>query len=472
MNAEPVDVDSLRDPLRATDLGNAERFAETHHSRARFSSGLWYVWDGRRWKRDDTEAVRRLARSTIKSLYLEAADLDDPKERSRMAKWARQSESSKSVTAMLRESQADVRIATSADRFDSPATRYLFNCLNGTLDIRTGELHPHDPAQLITRLAPVEYKTGTDTSAWNTFLATILPDADVRAFLQRYIGSSLSGDTADQQFVVLHGTGANGKSTFISVILSLLGDYGLQANFDTFLAQEKRGQTKNQARPDLIALKGARFVAAVEAEAGRRLDETTIKSLTGGDSLTARSMYRDDQTFQPECKIALVANNRPEVWGNNHAIWRRVLEVPFTVTIPPNQQDASLKDTLCSALSPVLEWATLGALDWFERPSPRLAPPEPVQSATADYRDEENTIGPFLDAKTRRDPSAWTAGKTLWSSYLAFCEDEKTHPIGRKTFSRLIEGAGFRPQKGTGASSPRGFRGIECVENDPTLGGF
>jgi len=288
------------------------------------------------------------------------------------------------------------------------------------------------------------------------------------------VGSSLSGDTNDQQFVVLHGTGANGKSTLVSVLLELFGDYGLQANFETFLAPDsKRGSVKGGARADLLSLKGARFVAAVEAGAGRRIDEQTIKSLTGGDKLRTRGLYAAEQTFQPECKIALVANSRPEIWGNDHAIWRRVLEVPFDVVIPEADRDSGLRDTLShpDSLNGILAWATLGALDWFERSGNRLSPPETIQLATREYRDDEDSISPFLDARTTRtDTMSWTSLGLLWKAYLSFCEDEKTHPVGRKTFSRLVEGAGFRKVRGKDLSGTRGFQGLEIVSYDPKLG--
>lgn len=473
--AGKADALDLRDPLRTTDLGNAERFSAQHHTRAKFCAGKWHVWDGRRWKRDDTEAVRRLARTTVKAIYAEAADIDDDKERTRMAKWAKQSESSKSVTAMLREAQADPRIAIAPDRMDPPETRYLLNCENGTVDIRTGEIRAHAPSDLITRLCPVRFDLSASCDRWNAFLVEIIPDPDTRAFLQRYIGSCLSGDTGDQQFVVMHGTGANGKSTLVSVILSMLGDYARQANFETFLASDSKGRSsKAAARPDLVAFKGARFVAAVEAGAGRRLDETTIKALTGGDLLTTRALYQEESTFQPECKVALVANNRPEIWGNDHAIWRRVLEIPFHVVIPEDKRDSTLKDALTTqtALSGILAWAALGALDWWERGTNRLGAPEAVQTATAEYRDQEDSITPFLDARCRRDPSSWVSGKVVWSAYLAFCEDEKINPVGRKTFARLLEGAGFRQARGRDSHGTRGFNGIDCAPNDPLLDGF
>jgi len=457
---QPID---LRDPLRTTDLGNAERFATQHHTRARFSSGVWFVWDGRRWKRDDTEAVRRLAKATIKTLYEEAAKQDERDERDRMARWAKHSESSKSISAMLREAQSDIRIATPPDRFDSPKTRYFFNCLNGTLDVRTGELKPHDPSDLISRLSPCHYDLQAHGDDWNKFLEKVLPDPEVRAFMQRFIGSALSGDTGDQQFTVFHGSGANGKSTFVSAILAMMGDYGKQANFETFLVAEKKVAAKAQARPDLMDLQGARFVAAVEAGAGRRLDEQTIKALTGGDLLTTRAMYSNQTTFQPECKIALVANNRPEIWGNNTAIWRRVLETPFTIQIPEAERDAGIKDKLTTSdgLAVILAWATLGALDWWERKANRLAPPEVVTQATRDYQEDENVIGPFLEQCTEKNENGRESTTEIWKKYTRWCESEEINPVPKRVLMRLLESAQYLPYR---TNNSRGFKGLTLLQ--------
>jgi len=446
--AERTEPTINRDPLRTTDMGNAERFAEQHHRRAKFCNGYWYTWDGRRWKKDDTEAVRRLARATVKSLYREVSELENDKDRERMAKHAKQSESSKAISAMLREAQAENSIVLSGDRLDAPKTRYLFNFENGTLDIRSGELKAHDPQDLITRISPVRFDIGATHGLFNDFLHTVIPDGEVRAFLQRYIGSALTGDTSDQQFVILHGSGANGKSTFVSVILSMMGDYGKQANFETFLANEKKGG-QGGARPDLVSLRGARFVAAVEAGSGRRLDETTIKALTGGDLIAARELYKNEESFQPECKVSLVANTKPEIWGNDHAIWRRVLDVPFHVTIPEDQRDPSIRERLChpDVLSAVAAWAALGALEWYENTTNRLRPPPDVLAATREYQDEEDALAPFLDARCTLSENARVASSIIWKEYLNYCESEKAHPVGRRTFTRLLSGSGFKPAR-------------------------
>lgn len=463
-NADGVVPDN-RDPLRRTDLGNAERFALQHASRARFSAGMWFVWDGRRWKRDDTESVRRLARKTVASLYAEASELDDATNRKRLAAHATRSESSRAISAMLREAQAFERISIPETDLDSPKTRYLLTCLNGTLDVRTGEIGSFNPHHLITRLAPVDFSLEAHSDLWETFLDRIVPDPDTRAFLQRYIGSALTGDTADQSFVIMHGSGANGKSTFVATILSMLGDYGQQANFETFLAADARkAASRGGARPDLVNLKGARFVAAVEAGSGRRLDETTLKALTGGDLITTRQLYQGETTFQPECKIALVANHRPEIWGADHAIWRRVLEVPFTVTIPETDRDSTLRDRLSEPehLSAVLAWAVLGCMDWWEKHPNRLDPPDAVSVATQSYRDDENALGPFLDDCTSIDPNATVSTGELWKSYLGYCENEKITSVGRKTFFRLVEDHGFTPFR---TNKARMFKGLRLTND-------
>jgi len=185
--------------------------------------------------------------------------------------------------------------------------------------------------------------------------------ADNRAlvrFLQRAVGYALTGMTSEQVLFFLYGTGANGKSTFIETCRNLVGEYAQQADFDTFVPKEN-GHPRN----DLARLAGARFVAAVEAAQGRQLAENVIKQATGGDTITARFLYREYFEFSPQFKLFLVANHKPVIIGTDEAIWRRIRLIPFTVTIPPEERDKQLLEKLQRELPGILAWAVRGCLD-------------------------------------------------------------------------------------------------------------
>ena len=284
--------------FNSTDMGNAERLAASHGRELRYCAawGAWVCWDGRRWVRDRNGTAGRRAKATIRAIYSEASQAENGSVRRVLGKHALRSEAHGRVAGMLELAKTDARIAILPEEFDGPDTRYLLNVLNGTLDLRTGEIRHHSPRDFITKLAPVAFDPTVEEDGWERFLARVIPDEAVRAFLRRYAGSALTADTGDQRLVLLYGGGANGKTTFVEALLTLLGDYAHQPSFESFLEATGRSDRRGGARADLLALRGVRLVAAVEAGVGRRLDETVIKQLTGGDTITVRGLYEPTQT--------------------------------------------------------------------------------------------------------------------------------------------------------------------------------
>jgi putative DNA primase/helicase len=221
-------------------------------------------------------------------------------------------------------------------------------------------LRKHRREDLITKLAPVDYVPQAQCPEWEKFLDRIMAgNRALIAFLQRAVGYALTGDTREQVLFVLYGTGANGKTTFLETVRAMLGDYAMHTNFSAFLQSEH-----STARNDLARLAGARFVSASEVQGGRRLSEDVIKQITGGDTVTARYLYHEFFEYRPQCKLFLAVNHRPVIRGTEHAIWRRVHLIPFTVTIPNEEQDKTLGEKLRAELPGILNWATQGCRDW------------------------------------------------------------------------------------------------------------
>jgi putative DNA primase/helicase len=280
-----------------TDLGNAERLVRLFGDRIRFVPQWgWLVWDGERWARDNgNQRITELAEETVRQIYREAAEAQDPEERAKLAKWAIASESRQRITAMI-DLAAPMCLA-SPEEFD--ADDWLLNLENGVLNLRTLEFLPHDPNLKLTKLAPVTYDPNADCPKWKAFLQRIFNNNErLIRFVQRAVGYSLTGSTREQCLFFLHGTGANGKSTFLEVIRALLGDYAVTTDFSTFVADRK-----SSVRNDIARLHSARLVTAIEVGEGKRFAEELIKTLTGGDTVAARFLYREFFEFKPRFKV-------------------------------------------------------------------------------------------------------------------------------------------------------------------------
>ncbi|MBM2834940.1 MAG: phage/plasmid primase, family [Candidatus Brocadiaceae bacterium] len=232
------------------------------------------VSDGKSWVIDSNGQIFRLAKNTVKGIYVETANSVDPEERKTIAKWGIRSEEEKKLNSMVSLAKSEDGIPISPQELDT--NLYLLNCLSGTIDLKTGQLKPHDPKNLITKIIPVEYDPAAQCPQWIEFLEKILNWNDgLISFLQRSIGYSLTGDTSEQCLFLLHGAGANGKSTFLKIIGFLLGDYAQTAIFDTFLAKKEERSVNN----DIARMQGKRFISAIESEGERRLSEVLVKQL-------------------------------------------------------------------------------------------------------------------------------------------------------------------------------------------------
>ena len=253
---------------------------------------------------------------------------------------------------------------------------------------------------------------------------------------------------------MLYGTGANGKSTFIETIQTLLGDYAQRADFTTFIARNNDGP-----RNDVARLVGARLVATAEAESGKRLSEVVVKQLTGGDTISARFLYGEFFEYQPQFKIFLAANHKPVIRGTDHAIWRRIKLIPFTVTIPEEERDKQLAAKLRQELPGILAWALRGCLEWQQM---GLGEPEEVRHATAEYRDEMDALVEFLEECCIRDETAKVATGVLYHAYKNWCEDNDETAFKKNTFARCLGERGFEHYKID--KNTRGWRGLDLVE--------
>jgi putative DNA primase/helicase len=416
-----------------TDAGNAARFARQHQGWVRYCYPWrsWLAWSGPCWRRDSGNTVMQLAKETAANIYLEVAATRSEDERKQIAKWAMASESERALRAMLTLAQSEPGIPVTPDELDR--NPWLLACANGTVDLRTGELRESRRDDLITKYVPIAFDRSAQCPTFLAFLTRIFAGNErVIGFLQRALGYALTGDTTEQVIFLLVGTGANGKSTLLTVAVTMLGDYAVSTRAETFMV--KSGDTIPN---DVAQLKGARLVIAVEAEAGHRLAEGLVKQATGGDRLTARFMRAEYFTFEPTFKIFLASNHRPTVRGTDHAIWRRIKLVPFSVTIPDDQQDRHLSEKLRAELPGILAWAVRGCLEWQQH---GLGEPEEVRAATAAYRADMDVLGDFLRDRCVTEKGAHVSSVTLYQAYDAWAHGAGERAVSRRIFAlRLIE---------------------------------
>lgn len=449
---DPVACVRDGEPYHQTDLGNAERFAAFCGTDVRHAHGIgWLVWDGCRWCEDDLHAVLHRATLCARNIYKEAAASADMSAshpdlavRARNAgvskgllQWANRSESRERLNAMIEVAKAQRCIAIRVSDLD--ADPWLLNCRNGIVDLRTATLRPHRREDLITKLAPVESAADADCPQWRAFLNRIFDaNGELIAFAQRSLGYALTGVVHQHVLQVLFGAGANGKSTFLETISTMLGDYASHA------APGLLVKRRSDSHPtELADLRGARMVSCIETAEGGAFDEERVKALTGGDRIKARKMRQDFFEFSPTHKLFLATNHRPIVRGDDNGIWRRLRLWPFTVEIPKDEQDLELKDKLLGELSGILAWCVEGCLMW-QRDG--LGEPGEVVSATQDYRDQQDHFGAWIDEccelpGDHDDPTTFhQTGGELYRSYRLHCDQQGIMPLGNWKFSERLKG--------------------------------
>jgi putative DNA primase/helicase len=451
-------------PRPLTDLGNAERLVDQHGADLRYCHA-WkthLTWDGRRWDENRPGEVYRRAKLTVRTIYAEAGMAAHEIERRNISKWAVASESHARIAAMVALAQSDRALEALPQDFDTDP--WLFNCANGTIDLRTGRLRPPRREDLITKLAPVAFDPGATCPRWLAFLERVMGgDHDLVDFLRRAVGYALTGRVSEQCLFFLFGQGQNGKSTFVTTIQALMGGYAQQAAPDLLLSKKGDGNHPTE----LMDLAGARFVATIEVEDGRRLAEALLKQLTGGDRIKGRRIRENFWEFDPTHKFFLVANHKPVIRGTDKGIWRRIHLVPFEVIIPDAEKDEELPDKLRAELPGILAWAVQGCLDW-QRGGLRI--PEKVREATAEYRSDMDTLAGFLDDRCVVDELAAVTSSRLFTAYKAWCEETGERPDSQKVLGGRLSERGFVRTR-IGKKREKGWAGVGLRDAGDPAGG-
>jgi len=414
-----------------TDVSNAARFVAEHGRDVRYchAMGRWFIWSGKAFERDESGRAVRLAKKTTRNMMRAAADAPDKDSQRALFDHARRTQSRERLNAMLDLARCEVPVTPS----ELDADAMLLNCLNGSIDLRTGALREHRRADLCTKVAPVNYVADAAAPRWERFLQEITDgDGELQAYLQRLAGLSLTADASEHALFICYGSGANGKSVFTETLTRMMGEYASQAPPGLLCAKGGFGE-----HPTEVAdLQGRRLVTASESDEGGRLKVALMKRLTGDATLRARFMRQDYFEFTRTFKLIFCTNNRPRIGESSGAVWRRIRLVPFAVTIPPERRDAHLQDKLTAEWPGILAWAVRGCLDWQEH---GLAEPDAVRYATESYQSEQDTFSQFLADACIIEPQAHAPRGEIYAAYTAWAgENGERYPLSnRAVFERL-----------------------------------
>lgn len=448
-----------------THLANSHRIRHYYKGRIWYALGVgWIMWTGKFWRSDPTNEgsiatgfidglSRRIAAEAGEATRLAADESDTEKRKSLMEraealiKWAVQSENERTIAAGLKLTKHALLIEYNTLNSDP----WLFNVQNGTIDLRTGKLRPHNPADLITFISPVAYDPAADCPTWTRFLSEVFAgDLEMVAFIQRGVGWSLTGVVKERALFFLHGNaGKNGKTTLVEAVMKLVGTcgesaygYGRKVGAETFM--KSRNSEDNQRKAATLA--GPRFICTSEVDEDHRLDEQLVKDITGGDTLEGRRLYQEAFTFKPQFKPWMYGNHKPEIRGTDDAIWSRVRLVPFEVSFK-GREDLDLADKLEAELPGILNWAIQGCLDWQRS---GLQPPAKVQAATQAYRDEMDVFSLFIAERCVVHRAADVRASELWNAYRMWCEESGTKEQTQTKFGKYMSSKGFVVERSNG----------------------
>jgi len=441
------------------DLANARRFLSTFGDDLLFSpeAKKWLIWNQTHWKIDHANLIFELAAEFVTGLYapINARDSDS-------FKHARRSNNRTGINAMLELA----KMFKTAELHTFDAQPFLLNCRNGTLDLQTGTLRPHDRNDRITRVVHCDFDADAEPRAFTDFLTTIQPNPDVRAFLQRSIGYSLLGVVRERAFWILYGTGNNGKSVFVNLFNNLLGEYASATTTASVMAGKQ-----NAIPNDIARLKGKRFVIIPETEENERLNSALVKALSAGDTVTARFLFGEFFDFAFTGKLWIATNHKPAITDHSKGMWDRMKLVPFNQDIPKEKviKADDLMAQLMAEAPAVLNWAVTGCRDYLDLDG--LDVPAVIQAEIDAYRREQDSIAQFIEercvtleqARERVDyviaSEYQVSNAELYKAYKQFCIDNGEFLRSHRRLTQNMTERGFQ-QKNSGG---RYWEGIKLI---------
>lgn len=444
-----------------TDMGNSERFIEQHGDKILYCPPWkkWLVWDGTRWKEDGTGVIKRMAKRTVRRIPDEVEHAASDKQREAIIKHAHRSESANKLDNMIQLAQSEESVVTQPEEFDHDP--FLLNTPNCMIDLKAWKVGKHNPKYRLMKRVGALYDPHAESPVWDAFLYKIMGgNENLLKFLQRAVGYGMTGSTKEQVVFFLHGKGSNGKSTFLEALRFVLADYAMNTPTSTIMRTESTSTANN----DVARLRGARLVTAVETEENQRLAESTIKAITGGDSITARYLYSEFFEFKPEFKLFLACNHKPVITGVDNGIWRRIRLIPFSVILSDEEKDIHLPDKLQKEASGILNWMLEGCRMWQEE---GLGNPDEIIAAISEYRGEMDSLAQFFADCCVIVPNAKVQATKLYEVFQRWSAAAGERSRTQRDFGSKMSERGFTSLKGTGGLmfwQGIGLREVEKVE--------
>ncbi|MFC1968546.1 phage/plasmid primase, P4 family [Chloroflexota bacterium] len=462
---EPVISAANKPGFNDTDTGNAERFAAMYGDNVRFIEeyNCYAVYTGKYWRVDCSgNAILALSKEVARSYYEDAARETDDNHRTVIVRHAKQSHSQYRRKAMIELLKSEPGISIKIGGFDNDL--YLLNCRNGTVDLTTGELQPHNKADMITKIIELDYNPDASSEVWQRFLeSTFQGNVSLIDYCQRSLGYSCTASIATMACFLPYGQGWNGKSTLLGAVGDTLGaDYSTEVDPAAFmLSQNDRGAGPNESIASLYKM---RFVRSTEIKDGQKLSTDIIKRATGGETLRHNRKYQHEFTFVPTFKLWLSGNHRAIITDSTDSIWLRLRQIPFNANFRPGQPGfiPNLRQILKQAehQQAILAWLIRGAVAWFAA-GQQLYEPEDVLRATLDYRQDQDILADFLAEKCQVDKSAIIVKKELWEAYKSWTEENDSYRLGQRTFYERLKEKGITDDRGTANKAI--FRGIRFL---------
>ena len=424
--------------MQFTDVTNCDYFLKAYGDIIRYciTWNKFLFWNGTNWDIDTRGRVAERCKKFVHKMYRGMRYITDRQLEAAFEKHLIKSESFRRIQAL--EGLLKISEEIKVEDFELDRDNYLFNVEGWTLNLKNGRSKVPNAKDLITKKSRFIYEKDAECPVWKMFLMQIFnKDLQLIRFIQKAMGYALSGDVSEQCLFILWGTGANGKSTFLNVMLELFGDYALSTGIETFM--KKNSEQSN----DIARLKGMRLVTTSEIEQGRQISESLIKMVTGEDALTARFLYGEYFSFKPTFKIFMATNHKPKIRGADNGIWRRIKMIPFTVTIPPEQRDKNLTEKLIAENSGILNWLLKGYAMWKKE---GLEEPAAVREANEEYRMDMDSVGTFVTDCLELDASLqWRLPTNmLYQTYIKWCNKNNERVMSQKWLGMRMSEKGFK----------------------------
>ena len=416
-----------------TDTGNARHFVDRFGNIIRYNvdNKQWMFWNDKNWQPDIFNNIKNFAEIVIEEMKQEAKMTDVEDIRKAIINNVKRSLQRSGKEAMIKESEHIEGIPVTNDNFDRD--EYTFNCASGIVNLRNGEIRPHNKDAMLSKYSPytVDYKN--EPKLWMKFLNEIFENnEEVVKYIQRVLGYSMTASTREQCMFMLIGDGSNGKSLLLDIINEALGSYAATSNVDILLEKHNASQGN---LGDVARLQNIRYVVTDEAKSGDKLNESAIKTMTSGiGKIVARFLYGNEFEFTPKMKIFMASNYKPTIRGTDHGIWRRIKVIPFKVVIPDEKQDKDLKYSLMKEMPQILGWLIKGCIYWQKY---GLQEPNILKQAQTDYRSEMDVVQRWIDevciVGNFREPST-----KLFDNFSNYVKANKEFQLSHTMFGRNL----------------------------------